>query len=150
MTAYPDVTHPALGTLRRSSFTLTDGETQYMESYAGEIDLAGTAVELLVESSDPAVVEKLSERLAAALAQLPRLVRRATDAIVAEFSDQDPTEADRDEAARDLALQTLAVLPDGRLVLHLDDTTSTHFPEGRWPAVYLGGDNEVLDVTVEA
>lgn len=150
MTAHPDVTHPTLGTLSRSSFTLTDGDVHFMDSYGGEIEVAGATIELLVESSDPNVVEALAERLAAALAQLPALVRRSTDAIVTEVGDEDPTESDREEAARGLALQTLAASPGGGLVLHFDDTTGEHFPDGYWPAVYLGAENEVLDVAVEA
>ncbi|MFS3128975.1 hypothetical protein ACLM5J_11285 [Nocardioides sp. Bht2] len=135
----------AWGELTRGSFTLTDGEVLVDEYFS----LPGEP-ELMVRTTDPVAAAALLPRLEAFFTDRGRWHRRATDAVVTRFSDEAPTPGELDDAEGDLVLQTVEVLADGDVVLHLDDSCGQHFPDGYWPAVRFGRDDVVVEVTVEA
>ena len=47
-------------------------------------------------------------------------------------------------------IEAIEAAADGTVVLHLIDSCGEHFPEGYWPAVHLGVDDSVVQVTVES
>ena len=49
-----------------------------------------------------------------------------------------------------LTIEAIEAAADGTVVLHLIDGCGEHFPEGYWPAVHLGVDDSVVQVTVES
>jgi hypothetical protein len=70
--------------------------------------------------------------------------------VVAELSETTPTADELADAERDLVLQTVEVLPEGDVVLHLDDSCGEHLLDGYWPAVRFDTNDAVKEVTVEA
>lgn len=135
----------AWGELTRGTFTLTAGEVMVDDFFS----LAGEP-ELMVRTTDPADAAALLPRFEAFFADRSRWHRRATDAVVTRFSEEAPTTDELDDAEGDLVVQTVEVLADGDVVLHLDDSCGEHFPDGYWPAVRFGADDAVAEVTVEA
>lgn len=106
--------------------------------------------ELLVDTTDPARAEALEQRLADVVAALHVHARTATDAVVRQFSEDEPPIAELDDAAQDLVVSALVAHEDGSVTIHLDDTCGEHFLDGYWPAVRFGPDDAVVAVTVEA
>lgn len=141
-----DVTVPSgWGSFSRASFTLTDGEVVVQDYFV----LDGTP-ELMLRATDAVAATALLPRLEAFFGDRDGWHRRATDAVVTQFSEEPPLAAELEDAERDLVLQTVEVLADGEVVLHLDDACGEHFPEGYWPAVRFSADGAVAGVTVEA
>ncbi|PJM95292.1 hypothetical protein CG719_12425 [Streptomyces sp. CB01373] len=133
------------GVFTRATTTLSDGEVLIHDWYA-----TGGEPELMLRTADPAEAVDLVSRLAAFFADESGWRRRASDAVVAKFSEGPPEPAELDEAAEDLMLETVEVHPGGDLVLHLDDSCGRHFSSGYWPAVRIDADGFVTAVTVEA
>lgn len=147
---HPTIDHPALGTFTRASTEMTDGTVLTHDWYVGSLSADGTELELMVEATAPEEARALLPRLQAAIADLAARRRLASDAVVAEFSQGEPEPSELDEAASDLALETIEVAADGTVILHLTDTCGSHFPEGYWPAVHFGADDDIAQVTVES
>lgn len=133
------------GVFTRAATTLSDGEVLIHDWYATDGE-----PELVLRTPDPAEAVGLVSRLATFFADESGWHRRATDAVVAEFSEGPTEPAELDEAADDLILETVEVHPGGDLVLHLGDSCGRHFPSGYWPAVRFDVDAVVTAVTVEA
>mgnify|MGYP001609746918 FL=1 len=147
---HPTIDHPELGTFTRASTEMTDGTVLTHDWYVGSVSADGTELELMVEATTPEEARALLPRLQAAVAELPSRRRQASNAVVTEFSQGEPEPSELDEAATDLALETIEVEADGTVILHLTDTCGTHFPEGYWPAVHFGADDGITQVTVES
>ncbi|MHC9043340.1 hypothetical protein ACYX8G_02090 [Microbacterium saperdae] len=147
---HPTIDHPELGTFTRASTEMTDGTVLTHDWYVGSLSTNGTELELMVEATTPEEARALLPRLVRAVTELPSRRRLASDAVVTEFSQGDPEPSELDEAATDLALETIEVEADGTVILHLTDTCGTHFPEGYWPAVHFGADDDIIQVTVES
>ncbi|MEV4667808.1 hypothetical protein [Microbacterium sp. LWO12-1.2] len=147
---HPTIDHPALGTFTRASTEMTDGTVLTHDWYVGSLSADGTELELMVEATAPEEARALLPRLQATIADLAARRRLASDAVVAEFSQGEPEPSELDEAATDLALETIEVEADGTVILHLTDTCGSHFPEGYWPAVHFGADDDIAQVTVES
>lgn len=135
----------AWGELARATTTLTDGETLVHDWYT-----AGGDPEIMLRATDPDAAAALLPRLAAFFADPAVWHRRATDAVVTEFSERPPTAEELADAERDLVLQTVEVHADGEVVLHLDDSCGEHLLDGYWPAVRFDTSDAVVEVTVEA
>lgn len=148
MTDTPIIASP-WGGFTRATTTLTDGEVLVHDTYLLHAETA-PAPELMLTTADPDEAAALVERLGAFAADVPGWTRRATDAVVTHLSEETPAEAELDDAATDLALQTVEARPGGDLVLHLDDTCGEHLPHGYWPAVRFDASGAVAGVTVEA
>lgn len=146
----PTIDDPDLGVLTRATTELTDGSVLTHDWYGGTIIVDGDELDLMVEGSDPNDVTPLLPRLRETIAQLASLRRRASDAVVANFSSGEPEPHELDEAASDLSLETIEAASDGTIILHLTDTCGKHFPDGYWPAVHLGTGGDVEQVTVES
>ncbi|MFE7506445.1 hypothetical protein [Promicromonospora sp. NPDC057488] len=138
------------GELARATTTLTSGETLVHDWYSADAGAADGEPELMVRATDAAAASALLPRVAAFFADRAGWQRRATDAVVKEFSAEEPTPDELAEAAHDLVLQTVEVLADGDVVLHLDDSCGAHFLDGYWPAVRFDADDVAVEVTVEA
>ncbi|WP_036970295.1 hypothetical protein [Promicromonospora kroppenstedtii] len=138
------------GVLARATTTLTSGETLVHDWYSADGDTADGEPELMLNATDAAAASALLPRVAAVHADRAGWHRRATDAVVNEFSTEEPTADELAEAARDLVLQTVEVLADGDVVLHLDDSCGQHFLDGYWPTVRFDADDVAVEVTVEA
>lgn len=147
---HPPLHDPALGDLHRATSELTDGTVLTHDWYVGSTPVEGSTLELMLEGTTPAEVEPLLPRLRDTVDRLSTLRRLATDAVVTRFSTGEPEPHELTDAATDLQLETLEAASDGTVVLHFTDTCAQHFPEGYWPAVHLGPDDAVLDVTVES
>lgn len=147
---HPTIDHPELGTFARATTEMTDGTVLTHDWYVGSVSADGTELELMVEATTSEEARALLPRLARAVTELSSRRRQASDAVVAEFSQGDPEPSELDEAATDLALETIEVETDGTVILHLTDTCGTHFPEGYWPAVHFGADDDIIQVTVES
>lgn len=147
---HPNIDHPELGIFTRASTEMTDGTVLTHDWYVGSVPVDGTEVDLMVEASTPEEARALLPRLQTTVADLHSRRRLASDAVVAEFSQGEPETSELDEAATDLALETIEVEADGTVILHLTDTCGTHFPEGYWPAVHFGADDDISRVTVES
>lgn len=141
---------PRLGTLTRARSELTDGTVLTHDCFAGTVSVDGTEIELMLEGTSPDEVEPLLPRLREVVSRLAVLRRIATDAVVTNFSTGEPEPHELDEAASDLTLDAIESASDGTVILHLNDTCGTHFPEGYWPAVHLDVDDAVATVTVES
>jgi hypothetical protein len=142
---------PAWGELARATTTLTSGETLVHDWYSADAaDTADGGPELMLRATDAAGAAALLPRVAAFFADRQGWHRRATDAVVAELSETTPTADELADAERDLVLQTVEVLPEGDVVLHLDDSCGEHLLDGYWPAVRFDTNDSVVEVTVEA
>ena len=139
------------GELARATTTLTSGETLVHDWYTGDsTSSADGEPDLMLNATDADAAAALLPRAAAVFADRAGWHRRATDAVVTEFSAEEPTADELAEAADDLVLQTVEVLADGDVVLHLDDSCGQHFLDGYWPAVRFDADDVAVEVTVEA
>lgn len=148
--ANPSIDDPTLGPLTRATTELTDGELLAHEWFVGTVSTDDGDLEVMVEGTTVAEVEPLLPRLRAIIGDLGALRRRASDAVVAAFSQGEPEPHELDEAASDLLLETVEASADGTIVLHLIDSCEKHFPEGYWPAVHLAADDSIVEVSVES
>ncbi|PRB65674.1 hypothetical protein [Microbacterium sp. MYb45] len=148
--ASPTIDDPELGTFTRATSELTDGSVITHDWFVGTVSVDGTELELMLEGTTPDEVAPLLPRMRDVVKRLAHLRRVATDAVVANFSTGEPEPHDLDDAASDLALEAIEATPDGTVVFHLIDDCGEHFPEGYWPAVHLGIDDAVQQVTVES
>lgn len=148
--ASPTIDDPELGTFTRATSELTDGSVLTHDWFVGTVSVEGAEIELMLEGQTPDDVAPLLPRMRDVVKRLHLLRRIATDAVVTNFNTGEPERQDLDDAASDLALEAIEVTPDGTAVLHLTDTCGEHFPEGYWPAVHLGIDDAVQQVTVES
>ncbi|WP_308202301.1 enoyl-CoA hydratase/isomerase family protein [Cellulosimicrobium cellulans] len=80
----------------------------------------------------------------------PRLARRAVEAVVRRFSEDEPTAQEMAEAADDLVVELVQRRDDGGTVVHLADSCGEHFLDGYWPAVRFDAVGDVVEVTVES
>lgn len=80
----------------------------------------------------------------------PRLARRAVEAVVRRFSEDEPTAQELAEAADDLVVDLVQRRDDGGTVVHLADSCGEHFLDGYWPAVRFDAVGDVVEVTVES
>lgn len=147
---HPTIDDPVLGMLARATTELTDGSVLTHDWYGGTVVIDGAEVELMLEGRDPGDITPLLPRVRETISELASLRRIASDAVVTNFSNGEPEPHELDEGASDLALETIEAASDGTIVLHLIDTCGEHFPEGYWPAVHLGPDGDVDQVTVES
>ncbi|MCW5250715.1 MULTISPECIES: hypothetical protein [unclassified Streptomyces] len=115
----------------------------------GRVRLPGGREAALLPEPDGTVPAPVAARLRRAAGRCAELERRAAEAVVREFGEGAPTEAELAEARADLLLDTIEADGDG-VVLHLSDTCGAHFPDGYWPAVRFDDAHEVVRVTVEA
>ncbi|AZS40078.1 MULTISPECIES: hypothetical protein [Microbacterium] len=146
----PTIDDPELGTFTRARSELTDGTVLTHDWFVGTISVHGTDLELMMEGTAPDEVEPLLPRLRDTVKRLDIVRRIATDAVVTKFSAGEPGSLELDEASTDLAVEAIEAAADGTVVLHLTDGCGEHFPEGYWPAVHLGVDDSVVEVTVES
>lgn len=135
----------AWGVFTRATTTLSSGEVLVHDWYALDVE-----PELLLRTPDQDEAAALLPRLAAALDDQPGWHRRATDAVVRQLGGEAAAQAELDDAAGDLVLETIEAHPGGDVVLHLDDTCGQHLPHGYWPAVRFDEHGAVTAVTVEA
>jgi hypothetical protein len=133
------------GVFTRAVTVLTDGDSLVHDWY-----VADGEPELVLRTADAPEATALLPRLGDVLADRAAWHKRATDAVVTQFSEDDPTQAELDDAADDLVLTTVEVHPGGEVVLHLDDSCGEHFLDGYWPAVRFDQVGAVVVVTVEA
>lgn len=147
-TQYPTIEDPELGTLSRAETTLDDGDVVTHDWYSGALTIDGHELELMIDGADTDAVGTLIPRAHSVVADLDEIRRRASDAIITHFSDGEPSAAEFDQGAGDLVLDTLEITDDAT-VLHFSDSCGQHFPEGYWPAVHLGLDGTIGEVTVE-
>ncbi|MFJ4225901.1 hypothetical protein [Microbacterium sp. NPDC089695] len=147
---HPIIDDPDLGTLARATTELSDGTVLTHDWYAGTVVIDDAELELMLEGTSADEAQALIPRVHETIAALDGLRRVATDAVVSAFSQGAPEPADLDAAAFDLVLETIEASADGTVVLHLIDTCGDHFPEGYWPALHLGADGQITQVTVES
>lgn len=145
----PTLDDPSLGTLRRATTELTDGEELVHDWFVGSVQVGDADVELMIESTSVDEASALLPRVRQIVADFETLRRRASDAVVTRFSQGEPEQQELDDAASELAVDTIEASVDGTIVLHFTDG-GDHFPEGYWPAVHLAPDDSVVDVTVES
>ncbi|MEV7611290.1 hypothetical protein AB0N61_17515 [Microbacterium sp. NPDC089320] len=146
----PTIEDPELGTLTRATTELSDGTVLTHDWYAGGTVVDGAPLDLMIEGTDVDEATALLPHVHQTVAALGVLRRLATDAVVTAFSNTSPEQHELDDAASDLSLETLEASADGTVVLHFIDTCGEHFPEGYWPAVHLGADGQITQVTVES
>ena len=146
----PTIEDPELGTLTRAITELTDGEILTHDWFAGAVTVDGAELDLMVEGTSADEITPLLPRLRATVADLVSLRRIASDAVVTKFSNGEPEPHELEEAASDLALETIEAASDGTVILHFTDRCGEHFPEGYWPAVHLGANGDIEQVTVES
>ncbi len=139
---------PQLGTLSRAETTLGDGDVVTHDWYSGALTIDGRELELMIDGADVDQVGSLIPRVHALVADLEGISRRASDAIITHFSDGEPSPAELETGSDDLVLDTLEITDDAT-VLHFTDSCGQHFPDGYWPAVHLGLDGNIGEVTVE-
>jgi hypothetical protein len=147
---HPIIDDPDLGTLVRATTELSDGTVLTHDWYAGTVTVDDADLELMLEGTSADEARMLIPRVRETIAALGGLRRLASDAVVTAFSQGTPEPAELDAAASDLSLETIEASADGTVVLHLIDTCGDHFPEGYWPAVHLGEDGQITQVTVES
>lgn len=147
---HPTIEDPELGYLVRATTELTDGTVLTHDWYAGGTVVGGNPLDLMIEGTNIDEASSLLPHVRETIAALPLLRRLATDAVVAAFSTATPEQHELDDAATDLTLETLEASADGTVILHLIDSCGEHFPEGYWPAVHLGADGQITQVTVES
>lgn len=133
------------GDFTRASTTLSNGEVLVFDWFVCEGE-----PEVTLRTPDRDEAEALLSSVAAVLSDLSAWHRRATDAVVHELSTEEPSPSELDDAASDLALQTIEAHPGGDVMLHLDDTCGEHLLDGYWPAVRFGADGSIIEVTVES
>lgn len=150
MSEHPTIDDPELGMLVRATTELSDGTVLTHDWYAGTVTVEGSELELMLEGSSADEARALIPRVRQTLAALDVLQRLSSDAVVTAFSTGAPEPHELDEAAFDLSLDTVEASADGTSVLHFTDTCGDHFPEGYWPAVHLGADGQITQVTVES
>ncbi|MFF1541992.1 hypothetical protein ACFVWL_18110 [Microbacterium sp. NPDC058269] len=141
---------PELGTFTRARTELTDGSVLTHDWFVGTVSVEGTELELMLEGTTSGEVTPLLPRLRDTVKRLDIVRRIATDAVVTNFSTGDPQAHELDDAASDLTIEAIEAATDGTVVVHLIDSCGEHFPEGYWPAVHLGVDDSVVQVTVES
>ncbi len=146
----PTIEDPELGTLTRATTESSDGTVLTHDWYAGGTVVAGAPLDLMIEGTDVDEAAALLPHVHQTIAALGVLRRLATDAVVTAFSNAAPEQHELDDAATDLSLETLEASADGTIVLHFIDTCSQHFPEGYWPAVHLGSDGQITQVSIES
>lgn len=134
----------SLGVFTRATSTF-EGEVTRHDWYSLDADPT-----LTLYTGDPVIAQSLVPRLEAFLPRRAAWQRAATDAVVVQFSSEPATPEELDEAAADLAVESVYAYPDGSVVVNLTDTCGTHFLEGYWPAVRFDRDDTVTEVTVEA
>ncbi|WP_336646282.1 hypothetical protein [Microbacterium sp. USHLN186] len=139
---------PELGRLHRAETTLDDGDIVVHDWFAGTLTIDGHEVELMIDGADADSVSILIPRVHSLVDDLDAVRRRASDAVVTQFSESAPSHTDLDQAADDLVLDTIEITDDST-VLHFTDSCGEHFPAGFWPAVHLKVNGEVAEVTVE-
>lgn len=147
---HPTIDDPVLGILTRATTELDDGSTLTHDWYGGTVVVDGAELELMLEGASPGDITPLLPRVRATIAELASLRRSASDAVVTTFSTGEPEPHELDDAASDLVLETIEASADGAVILHLIDSCGEHFPGGYWPAVHLGPDGDVVEVTVES
>jgi len=147
---HPIVEDDLLGPLVRATTELTDGEILLHDWYAGSVAVDGGKLDLMIEGTTPDEVAPLLPRLREVVSRLDALRRVVSDAVVTRFSNGEPEAHELEEAASDLTLDTIEASADGTVILHLTDDCGEHFPEGYWPAVHLGPDDGIADITVES
>lgn len=147
---HPTIDDPELGTLTRATTELSDGTVLTHDWYAGGTVAQGAPLDLMVEGTNADEASTLLPHVHETIAALAVLRRLASDAIVTAFSTGTPEQHELDDAASDLTLETLEASADGTVVLHFIDSCGEHFPEGYWPAVHLGTDGQITQVTVES
>jgi hypothetical protein len=147
---HPIIEDAELGTVVRATTELADGTVLTHDWYAAGTVVSGAPLDLMIEGTTTDEASALLPRVHQTIAALPVLRRLATDAVVAAFSTGTPEQHELDDAATDLTLETLEASADGTVVLHFIDSCGEHFPEGYWPAVHLGADGQITQVTVES
>ncbi|KNY04335.1 hypothetical protein [Microbacterium sp. GCS4] len=147
---HPIIDDPDLGILVRATTELSDGTVLTHDWYAGTVTVDDSELELMLEGTTADEARSLIPRVRETIAALGGLRRLASDAVVTAFSQGTPEPTELDTAASDLALETIEASADGTIVLHLIDTCGEHFPEGYWPAVHLGAEGQIAQVTVES
>lgn len=147
---HPITDDPDLGPLHRATTELADGTVLVHDWYAGTTTIDGSELELMIEGTSAEEASTLLPRVRETISALEVLRRLATDAVVTAFSTGTPEPHELDDAASDLRLETIEASTDGTVVLHLVDTDGEHFPEGYWPAVHLGTDGQITQVSVES
>ena len=147
-TPHAAIEDPQLGTLSRAETTLDDGDVVTHDWFSGALTIDGRELELMIDGADVEAVSTLVPRAHAVVEDLDEIRRRASDAVITHFSDRTPSPSELDEGAEDLVLDTLEITDDAT-VLHFTDSCGQHFPEGYWPAVHLGVDGSIGEVTVE-
>lgn len=147
-TTHPTIEDPELGTLSRAETTLDGGDVVTHDWFSGALTIDGRELELMIDGADIDAVSTLVPRAHAVVEDLDEIRRRASDAVVAHFSDREPSASELDEGADDLVLDTLEITDDAT-VLHFTDSCGRHFPDGYWPAVHLGVDGSIGEITVE-
>lgn len=147
---HPIIDDPDLGPLHRATTELADGTVLVHDWYAGTTTVDGSELELMIEGTSAEEASTLLPRVRETIGALEVLRRLATDAVVTAFSTGTPEPHELDDAASDLRLETIEASADGTVVLHLVDTDGEHFPEGYWPAVHLGTDGQITQVSVES
>ncbi len=147
---HPPIDDSVLGVFVRATGETGDGSVLTYDWYTGSADIGGETVELMLEGADPDDAQKRLPRLRAVMADLERVQRAASDAVVAAFSQGDPSPHDLEQGAADLLLEAVVAGADGSIVLHFTDACGEHFPEGYWPAAHLADDDTVATVTVES
>jgi enoyl-CoA hydratase len=80
----------------------------------------------------------------------PLLARRAVEAVVHRFGEDEPTPDDLAQARDDLVVELVERHDDGGTVVHLSDSCGEHFLDGYWPAVRFDAVGDVVEVTVES
>lgn len=148
--AHPIIEDPELGPLTRAVTEPSDGTALTHDWYAGTVVVDDSELDLMIEGTNADEASSLLPHVRETIAALAVLRRLATDAVVAAFSTGTPEPHELDDAASDLTLETLEASADGTIVLHLIDSCGEHFPEGYWPAVHLGRDGQITQVTVES
>lgn len=147
-TQHAAIEDPQLGTLSRAETTLDDGDVVTHDWYSGALTIDGRELELMIDGADVDQVGSLIPRVHAVVADLDGIRRRASDAIITHFSDGEPSPDELETGSADLVLDTLEITDDAT-VLHFTDSCGRHFPDGYWPAVHLGLDGTIGEVTVE-
>ncbi|MFT4259598.1 hypothetical protein [Microbacterium sp.] len=147
---HPIVEDDVLGPLTRAVTALEDGDVLVHDWYAGTVAVDGHELDLMLEGTTPDVIAPLLPRVRETVSRLGTLTRTASDAVVTRFSTGEPEPHELDDAASDLVLETIEAAADGTIILHFTDDCGDHFPDGYWPAVHLGPDGAVENVTVES
>lgn len=147
---HPNIDDPELGRLTRAMTELADGTVLTHDWYVTTHLADGGEIELMVEGTNPSDASRLLPALRETIADLARRRRIASDAVVTAFSTGEPEQAELDDGASDLALDSIEASSDGSVILHFSDDCGEHFPEGYWPAVHFAPSGAVMQVTVES